>query len=300
MKIFISLILSTVLLLATSACESSSEEAAKQNQSQPETSSKTDSGSKSDESSTSKTSKNTINGSDTDHSSGSTNSSKTNSSNEKEEVFYGQWQINKVIAYGPAGTYSSDDVTKLMGKQLTFSNNSATRFGDKMEDMDETVSDPVYKKTEITKNEFATNYRVTFEQLGIDGATVTEVDATSTQGIGTIFFLTTDKNKLILFGGGTFFELAKSDEPTQNQLTSEEINQNEAVSLVEDYLSDKNELVQDENHFVQFEEMYHDYYMVRYSTLVSGHSSTNGRYAVDIKNGEVIEITAATDLNELK
>ncbi|MEQ2527767.1 hypothetical protein WMO40_13745 [Bacillaceae bacterium CLA-AA-H227] len=299
MKIFISIILSAVLLLAMSACESSSEEAAKQSQSQPETSSKKDSGSKSDESSTSNTAKNTINGSNSAHSSGSTDSAKTNSSNEKEEVFYGQWQINKVIAYGPAGTYSSDDVKNLIGKQLTFSKDSATSFGDKIEDMDESVSEPIYKKTEVAKNEFTSNYRVTFEQLGIDGDTVTEVDATSTQGIGTVIFIT-DKNKLILFGGGTFFELAKSDEPAQNQLTSDEINQNEAVSLVEDYLSNKNELVQDENHFVQFEEMYHDYYMVRYSTLVSGHSSTNGRYAVDIKNGNVIEITDAADLDELK
>ncbi|WP_449621736.1 hypothetical protein [Robertmurraya sp. Marseille-Q9965] len=299
MKIFISIILSSVLLVAMSACQSSSEEAAKPEQSQSETSSKTDNSSKSDESSTSKTntSKNTNNGSDTDNSSGSStqaSSAKTNSSdkkNESEEIYYGQWQINKVIAYGPVGTYSSDDVKKLIGKQLAFSKKSATRFGDKMEDLDETVTDPVYKKSVITKNDFPTNYKVTFEQLGINGDSVTEVVATSTEGIGTVFFLTPDNNKLILFGGGTFFELAK--------LTPEEINENEAVSLVEDYLNGKNELIQDENHFVLFEEKYNDYYIVRYSTLVSGHSSTNGRYAVDINNGEIIELTASTDLDSL-
>lgn len=300
LKIIISIILSAVLLFAMSACESSSEEAVTQNQSKPETSSNTNNSSKSDESSTSKsdTSNTNINGSDTDDSSESSkesSSTNSNSSNEKseseEEIFYGQWRIINVKAYGPAGTYSNDDVKKLIRKQLVFSKESATNFGDKIEDMDETVTDPVYKKTVIAKNDFPTNYRVTLEQLGIDGDSVTKVDASSTQGIGTVFFLTPDNNKLILFGGGTFFELEK--------LTPEEMNQNKAASLVEDYLSDKNELVQDENHFVQYEEMYNDYYIVRYSTLVSGHSSTNGRYAVDINTGEVIDISSTTDYSVL-
>ncbi len=85
----------------------------------------------------------------------------------------------------------------------------------------------------------------------------------------------------------------------KKQLSSEESDQNKAVSLVKDYLRNQNELVEDKNHFVEFEEVRNKYYIVRYSTLVSGHSSTNGRYAVDINNGKVIEITAATDLDAL-
>jgi len=312
LKVFISIILSTILLLALSACETSSEGTAAQNQSQPETSIKTKNSSKSNdlkESSTSKpnTPSKTINGSNTDNSSRNSQQSSSpnslNENNESKEAFYGQWQINKVIVYGPAGTYSSDDVKMLIGKQLTFSKDQATCFGDKMEDLNETVTNPVYKKTVIAKNDFPANYRVTFEQLGINSDSVTKVDATSTKGIGAVIFITPDNNKLILFGGGTFFELdnlsTSSNEQLQNQLTPEETNQNKAVSLVKDYLNDKNELVQDKNHFVQFEEMYNDYYIVRYSTLVSGHSSTNGRYAVDINSGEVIDITDATDLSFL-
>ncbi len=85
----------------------------------------------------------------------------------------------------------------------------------------------------------------------------------------------------------------------KKQLSSGENNQNKAVSLVKDYLRNQNDLVEDKNHFVEFEEVRNKYYIVRYSTLVSGHSSTNGRYAVDINNGKVIEITAATDLDAL-
>ncbi|WP_462410524.1 LptM family lipoprotein [Neobacillus sp. Marseille-QA0830] len=301
MKTFISTILSGVLLFTLSACGTSSEGKATQNQSQPETSSKAENSSTSNHTSENPTqSKPTIQ--NTQASSAYTSGS--NENNQSEEFFYGQWQIKKVIAFGPAGTYSTDDVNALTGKPLSFSKESATCFGDKIEDMNNVAANPVYKKRVIAKSAFPSEYRVTFDQLGIAGDSVTELDATDTNGICTVTFITPVKNKLILYGGGTFFEMVKnndtsSDGDAENQAAIEEANQNKAVSLVKEYLRGKNELVEDKNHFVQFEETYNDYYIIRYSTLVSGHSSTNGRYGVDIDKGKVTDITDATDLTFL-
>ncbi len=75
--------------------------------------------------------------------------------------------------------------------------------------------------------------------------------------------------------------------------------QEKAVSLVKEYLRDRNELIEDEDHFIQYDGTIKNYIIVRYSTLVSGHSSTNGRYAVNLNAGEVKDITAADDFNDL-
>ncbi|MFD2212287.1 hypothetical protein [Metabacillus endolithicus] len=72
-----------------------------------------------------------------------------------------------------------------------------------------------------------------------------------------------------------------------------------AVSLVKSYLRDRGELEEDENHFVEYDGMINEYIIVRYSTLLSGHSSTNGRYAVDLMKDEVKDITSIDDLDKL-
>ncbi|MBM7682823.1 hypothetical protein JOD43_003002 [Pullulanibacillus pueri] len=319
MKLFSFFILSAVLLFSLSACDSSSEKSATKSQVQPEPSSETkksvsneSSGAapspKSDSPTNTKRSSENSTPSPQETQSSSTETKRASKNNESGEFFYGEWQIKKVIAYGAAGSYSSEDIDTLTGQHLTFSKDYATCFADKIEDMDKTITHPVYKKRVIAKDAFPANYRVTLDQLGINRDSVTELDATESNGNCTVTFITPDSHKLILFGGGTFFELDKvsnennpttSDEDTQNQAAIEEDHQNKAVSLVKDYLRHKNELEEDENHFVQFEETYNAYYIVRYSTLSSGHSSTNGRYAVDINKGKVIDISDTTDLDFL-
>ncbi len=70
--------------------------------------------------------------------------------------------------------------------------------------------------------------------------------------------------------------------------TDTDINdQQKAISLVKDYLRSKNELFEDENHFVEYDGQINDYIIVRYSTLLTDHSSTNGRYGVHIETGEI-------------
>ncbi|WEG13233.1 hypothetical protein PU629_02390 [Pullulanibacillus sp. KACC 23026] len=308
MKFFIYTVLSAYLFVTLSACGASSEKAVTSQPSGHESSSQTDQSAKTNQSSgashqsTGKSMQSPKSIQPTGDA--ATGTTSTSEKKESEIFFYGQWQIKKAIAYGPAGTYSSNDIQTITGKQLVLSKDQVTCFGDNFEVMKHTATHPVYTKKVIAKSTFPTNYRVNFEQLGITGDSVTELDATDANGLCLVSFITSDSQKLILYGGGTFFELDKvtnqaSDEGSQNQAAIEEANQNKAVSLVKDYLRDKNDLVQDKNHFVLFEETYNNYYIVRYSTLVSGHSSTNGRYAVDLSQGKVTDISDAASLSVL-
>ncbi|HHX55681.1 MAG TPA: hypothetical protein GX705_04965, partial [Clostridiales bacterium] len=52
-----------------------------------------------------------------------------------EEVFYGQWVIKQVLAYGSAGTYSSEDATSLLDQSVNFSTDEASGFGDQLSDI---------------------------------------------------------------------------------------------------------------------------------------------------------------------
>lgn len=136
---------------------------------------------------------------------------RTNSSTNKntvEETFYGQWQIKKVLASAPVSTYSNDDIKTIVGKKLVFSKESANCFGDTTDALNNTAVNPTYKKTVISKNDFETNNRVTFDKLGIKGDNITEIDVADTKGNGCTFFIK-DNNTLILFGGGEYFKLSR-------------------------------------------------------------------------------------------
>jgi hypothetical protein len=125
-----------------------------------------------------------------------------------DETFYGQWEIKKVLAYGPVGTYSNDDIKTIIGKKLTFSKESASCFGDQVDSLNNTAINPVYKKSVIFKNDFESSNRMTFDKLGIKEDSITEIDAVDAKGNGCTFFIK-DNNTLILFGGGVYFELNK-------------------------------------------------------------------------------------------
>jgi outer membrane murein-binding lipoprotein Lpp len=71
-----------------------------------------------------------------------------------------------------------------------------------------------------------------------------------------------------------------------------EKDQKKAISLVRDYLRNTyDDFVEDEDHFLAYDGEINGQVIVRYATLVSGHTSTNGRYAVDLTSGEVKDFT---------
>lgn len=143
----------------------------------------------------------------------STNTSKptqntTPPTNQAKEVFYGEWVINQVLAYGQAGTYSSEDAESLIGKSLSFSADRASFFGDQPSDIAKVITNPVYKKTVISKSDFVTTYRMSFDKLGVKADSISDVTVSDSNRTGFIFFIK-DDNTLIIYGGGTYFELVR-------------------------------------------------------------------------------------------
>ena len=137
----------------------------------------------------------------------STGNSKDSTTTQSKETFFGQWVIKKVIAYGPVGTYGEDDIQKVLGKKLTFSAEKATCFGESPEDLNKIIINPIYKKSVVTKNDFANQYRnrLTFDKLGITTDSIESIETSDAKG-ACRFFISND-NILILSGGGVYFEL---------------------------------------------------------------------------------------------
>ncbi|MDF2587897.1 MAG: peptidase BlaR1 [Anaerocolumna sp.] len=122
--------------------------------------------------------------------------------------YLGEWKISKVIAFGSVGTYSKEDAESLIGKSITFSSDKANYFGDSPSVMKESTSNPDYLETNLTSSDFTTNYRMTFDKLGITSDSITEVTVTNKDGFVSNF-LVKDDNTLIISGGGTYFELTR-------------------------------------------------------------------------------------------
>lgn len=122
------------------------------------------------------------------------------------ESYYGEWIINKVQAYG-IGTYSSEDAESLFGKSLTFTAIKASYFGSKPSHIEEVLTNPIYTETIISERDFVVNHRIPFDNLGIK-APITEINVSDSNGYVFTFFIK-DDNTLIIFGGGTYFELIR-------------------------------------------------------------------------------------------
>lgn len=72
-----------------------------------------------------------------------------------------------------------------------------------------------------------------------------------------------------------------------------EKDQKKAISLVRDYLRNQYDgFIEDKDNFLAYDGEIKGYIIVRYATLLSGHTSTNGRYAVDMDGEKVADVTA--------
>lgn len=140
---------------------------------------------------------------------GNTTTNSTGTVKQPQEIFYGQWVIEKPLAYGRVGTYGSDNITQLIGRKLSFSKEKATCFGETIKDLDNVVISPVYKKTVVSKDDFeAASPAITFDKLGIKANSIIQIQTTDSKGNGCTFFIK-DNKTLILSGGMTFFQLVR-------------------------------------------------------------------------------------------
>jgi hypothetical protein len=127
----------------------------------------------------------------------------------KEQIFFGKWVIKKLLAYGPAGTYTDDEIKAIIGKELTFSKENVTCFGEDASFLNKVAENPVYTISVISKSDYEESNRMTFDRLGIKSESITEIDARDTKWNGCTFYIK-DTNTLILFGGGIYLELDRS------------------------------------------------------------------------------------------
>ncbi|NFG42755.1 hypothetical protein FC789_16755 [Clostridium botulinum] len=170
--------------------------------------------------------KNTDNSAKKDNTTNKVNSNNNNNSNnntainkssennptkvQNEESFYGQWVIEKAVGYSKVGTYSDDDIKKIVGKKLSFSKEQSSCFGDDASYLNDTVKNPTYKKSVITSDEFLSTWLVPLSTLSINSDTVTEIEVNDSKNLPACTFFIKDNDTLILYGGGTFFELKKA------------------------------------------------------------------------------------------
>lgn len=125
-----------------------------------------------------------------------------------EKSYFGQYVIKKLLAYGPVGTYTSEEINVIIGKKLSFSKDKASCFGEEADLLNETAENPTYENKDILKADFESENKITFEKLGLNGGSVTQVTAEDSKGNGCLFYIK-DDNTLILYGGGIYLELAR-------------------------------------------------------------------------------------------
>lgn len=125
------------------------------------------------------------------------------------EIFYGKWVIKKVSGNGKGGTYDNDNLKEILGKNLSFSKEQSSCFGDDASYLNNVVKNPTYKKTTVTADSFLKYWGVPISNTGISSNTVTEVEIDDAKDFPACIFFIKDDNTLILYGGGTFFELSR-------------------------------------------------------------------------------------------
>jgi len=126
---------------------------------------------------------------------------------DNQKSYYGEWVVKRVLAYG-IGTYSSDDAEKLIGCSLNFSADKACIFTDQPSDTAAVINSPEYQETTQSSSDFQTDYKMSFDTLGISTDSVTEVQVAGPNGLRGVFLMK-DSNTIILIAGGTYFELIK-------------------------------------------------------------------------------------------
>lgn len=124
------------------------------------------------------------------------------------EAFYGRWVIKGKITSGPVSAYSEAEAQSLVGKEIVFSANSVG-----FDHVNK--SKPFYEQIILSENEFQEKYLISSRRLGIRNTPIIEIDvyvdssrASLWDSVGNVFFIK-NKNSLILFSGGVFFELSK-------------------------------------------------------------------------------------------
>jgi len=129
-----------------------------------------------------------------------------NSQDNAQESYFGQWIIKKKLAYGRVGVYGDDAINSMIGKEMSFSKEKSSCFGDNISYLNSTAYNPKYEKVVLSESKFEQENNVTFDQLGIKTEYIIKVNASDSKFNGCTFYIK-DDNTLILVGGGVYLEL---------------------------------------------------------------------------------------------
>ncbi|WBW97289.1 YARHG domain-containing protein [Oceanirhabdus sp. W0125-5] len=185
--------------------------------------------------------------------------------NEKEDIYLGDWKINRVLDSGKVTVYSSDDINYILNQVMHFSKEEASCFGDGLIYLDMVAKNPTYSKSVISKEDFESGWRhyVLFENLGITGDTATKINARDSEGNGCSLYIK-DSNTMILYGGGVFFELERIENTNSH---SKNISREEYIEAItdEEYVF----VLEDDNSGDNIS--YNDYYYIYDSKTNKNH-----------------------------
>lgn len=122
---------------------------------------------------------------------------------------YGDWVVSGHLISNPMGSaYSQEDIDNMIGKELTYAEDMASYDG-------ETLSQPYYKMTTVTKEEYEADSSVTFDDLGIDQESVMDITVCTDAQLQNVwlipagFVFVKDTDHLIIRGDGEFFALTR-------------------------------------------------------------------------------------------
>ena len=122
---------------------------------------------------------------------------------------YGDWVVSGHLISNPQGsTYSQEDIEDMIGTGVSYAKDRAAFGG-------EILEPPYYQVTTMTREEYEADGSVTFDDLGIETASVMDVTVCTDpqfQNVWLIpasFVFIRDKDHLIIRGDGEFFALTR-------------------------------------------------------------------------------------------
>ena len=125
-----------------------------------------------------------------------------------DEDFYGEWIIKQYYPFTGVTEYSVTDAEKLLGKRIIYSYNSVS-FDEK------SCNAPCFYIETVSKKDFEELNYYTFQQLNLETESIAAVDVYTDKDLKSLWdsigssFLIKDKNNLILFEGGVYFDLVR-------------------------------------------------------------------------------------------
>lgn len=124
----------------------------------------------------------------------------------KTEPFFGKWVVSKVSGTSRISAMSEAEIKSFIGKKAEYNRRLAAFDG-------ESCENPIYKKETLSEADFFSGFRSSFENLDLQGKSVTIFYVFENQSNPWInpgsSLIIKDNNTLITIWEGVFFEMKR-------------------------------------------------------------------------------------------